>query len=150
MICFIFRNICNPSIKLLVEGRETTSMQKLFIGQPDSSFLHSKSSRQINPNERFFVVISTEVLALCEQEEILLLLTWYNGSEDEFDNEIFVKEDKKAIPQQQLCTEIKISVADVLSSQRGKGFFFFLIIIHYPRSRNHMMWQTQKKKAMVH
>ncbi|XP_054708107.1 uncharacterized protein LOC129217790 [Uloborus diversus] len=109
------RPICDPTIRATVAGQHTQCIQKVIFNKTNCS-LDEKCHRQINSSELFSVIVSFELQPMLKETmDASFILSWYDGSSDEFDNEIFVEEKKKVLAQHQVVFKKTLAVEDILN-----------------------------------
>lgn len=98
-----------------------TCIQKLFVCNSDDSFFASEYGREINAKSKFYIVLTLKNLVFQTEDDIFMILSSYDGSTVEFGNELFTKEDKKVLIQNQICIQTRITLSDILQQHTQKG-----------------------------
>ncbi|GFU09331.1 uncharacterized protein NPIL_444991 [Nephila pilipes] len=123
ILCWTFSNednrtIYSPVMNIWISGKHIQSFQKVFVHACLTFSIEDECRKEINSKENFSVMVYFKTFEF--HPEILnvhAVLSWYVGSEVDFENELFLALEEKVLIQQQMLLMTNLSVSDVFDTK---------------------------------
>ncbi|GFS54708.1 uncharacterized protein TNCV_2749661 [Trichonephila clavipes] len=119
VLCWTFSNddertIYNPVMNIWISGSHTQSFQKVFVHKSHTFSIEDECRKEIKSKEHFSILVSFRTFKFnYDYLKIHAVLSWYVGSETEFENELFLVLEEKTLIQQQMLFLTDLIISDV-------------------------------------
>ncbi|GBM54235.1 hypothetical protein AVEN_213716-1 [Araneus ventricosus] len=122
VLCWTFSNvddrtIYNPVLNMWISNQHIQCFQRVTVHKSHTFSVDDEFQKEIKPKENFTVTVSFEIPEFsCENLAVEAVLSWYIGSNAEFENELYLPLKEKILAQQQMCLQTNISSDEIFTS----------------------------------
>ncbi|PRD21726.1 UNVERIFIED_CONTAM: hypothetical protein NCL1_50973 [Trichonephila clavipes] len=101
-------------MNIWISGSHTQSFQKVFVHKSHTFSIEDECRKEIKSKEHFSILVSFRTFKFnYDYLKIHAVLSWYVGSETEFENELFLVLEEKTLIQQQMLFLTDLIISDV-------------------------------------